>query len=299
MRFHIQKTGVVLTLVVLFGVWAAPAAAWYGHHRGHGYHGRHDHGYKRYHRHRHHCRPYHHYRYKHYRKHHHYRHRYRHRHHGLHFNFHFDGYRPYRHHRYYPRYAPRHEDRYRHHSDYSGGTQTPVYVKPLPDYHTQLSRAWKTLKAGRGSEAASRFEHLTRAYPGRVEPEIGQALALAEAGRLEQGRDAMRRALATDPGMLARLEFDNLMQLKLSKWIGNYEQAAILRNGSDDQRFMLAALNYLKRDYLAARDHLDRLENGSGDAASTRNLRRLVDEALPQQDVAAQTPLTESDILTY
>ncbi|MCG8380010.1 MAG: hypothetical protein MI865_11130 [Proteobacteria bacterium] len=136
--------------------------------------------------------------------------------------------------------------------------------------------AWTTLINGYSRDALGQFGNEAQKYPNAGLPKAGFALAAASSGNLDKGIRAMRRAFQYDPNSLHQLSKDSRLQQTLDKLIAKYEYPLQHKGNHADEAFMVAALNYLKGDYAAAKQAVAIAKKYNDNSQSFQNLQHLL-----------------------
>lgn len=225
---------------------------------------------------------------------------------SLHYGHHYGGHHKYRHHhksrrhgygRHHYRHAPKHAaKRHRHYPYYSShryrhypyryrshGYSARSSHYPYRSQSTRAQRAsvaaddkhgWKLLARGDARGAHGFFARQAESNPRAGRPKAGYALAAALSGDLSTGTWAMRRAFRIDPKALDYVVIGARLRPKVEGLIAHYRDRDMARGG--DEAFMIAALEYLLRDYKGARKAVHQAALAGDKSASTANLKRLL-----------------------
>lgn len=139
-----------------------------------------------------------------------------------------------------------------------------------------LDRAWGLLARERPAEAHRVFASIAERRLQDAEPRIGYALAAAL--RRDDGGAAwaMRRAFEFDPNNAA-LPNDYQVRMVALGVLERFEDRAARFRGDVDALFTVAALRYVMGDYAGALDALDEAAEKGDRAASSDNLRELLE----------------------
>ena len=133
---------------------------------------------------------------------------------------------------------------------------------------------WKLLARGDVHSAHDFFARQAEGNPRAGRPKAGYALAAALSGDLGTGTWAMRRAFRIDPKALDYVVINARLRPKLEGLIADYRGRDMARGG--DEAFMIAALEYLLRDYQGARRAVHQTALAGDKSVSTANLKRLL-----------------------
>ena len=107
-------------------------------------------------------------------------------------------------------------------------------------------------------------------------PKLGYALAAAQAGDLDRGAWAMRRAFRIDPNAMYYFKPDRLIKGTLQRVAGAYKRRQGTGYSDKDAAFTLAAVQFLLNDEEASRSLAARISDYNDNSASADNLKRLI-----------------------
>jgi hypothetical protein len=141
-------------------------------------------------------------------------------------------------------------------------------------------RAWQLLRLGDAAEARRAFTPLTGARARTALPSVGLALAAAEAGDLERGVSAMRRAFDDDAESVRCAPIDQRMRARLLQLVERYSERSGDAPDGHDADFMRAALYYLLEELSAAEVSIDRAIREGDQSPSAAGLQREVQRRL-------------------
>ena len=187
-------------------------------------------------------------------------------------------YRPYRHsYRSYNYYPNRTYKRDRVVNSYPVQKKSHDYAVNTNSYNYHSNQnAWTTLIDGQAKNALSIFSSQSQSHPQAGLPKAGFALAAATSGDLDRGVWAMRRAFQYDPNSLHQLTKDSRLYATFDDLIARYEYPLQHEGRHQDEAFMVAALQYLKGDYTAARQAAELAQKDGDNSNSFKNLQHLL-----------------------
>ncbi len=144
--------------------------------------------------------------------------------------------------------------------------------------------AWNALKQGKFDIALDYFIQDAQNHPNSGLPKVGYALSVASLGDLEIATKVMRNAFAINPEAF-KINPDSLRHQHLDKksltLINNLiHQFSAAQNDDANHAFMLAALNYLKHHYSAAKKSVSFAQQYGDNSQSVSNLQKLIDQQL-------------------
>lgn len=142
--------------------------------------------------------------------------------------------------------------------------------------------AWQLLEDARYQEALTRFSSLAQSDAGDAAPKVGYAIAAAMLSRDDTAAWAMRRAFVANPESVGFIpESQNLRRDldKLSLRLKNDIQTQAVGGmvNISDRWFLLAAVEYLRRDMSSAKSALEQSVKTDQTRDSTANFQRLLD----------------------
>ena len=162
-----------------------------------------------------------------------------------------------------------------------------VVVNTYPDrykYYIECD-GWRLLAEGRGYEALHLFEEQARQYPNAALPRVGTALARAQLHDDYAAAEDMRWAFRRDPGALKYLPNPGGLDRQLYELIDHYQRKATYEPRNNDWHFMLASLNYFRKDNDKARYEIDYIFSYNDDPGyAVKNLNQLVRDAQYRYD---------------
>jgi len=138
---------------------------------------------------------------------------------------------------------------------------------------------WQLLKDNHPNDALNAFAIEAQNHPAKGMPKVGYALASAEAGQLDRGVWAMRRALRFDPESLHYVTVDKSLQPRIKALIHRYDYDSASAKATD-AAFMRTALHYLLRESAEAKQAMDQVVQARDGTVSARNLKKLIHETL-------------------
>jgi len=185
--------------------------------------------------------------------------------------------------RYKNPYGSRHSGSY-HKPSHARVHQLPVRTissSPLTIFGEDAG--WDSLTNGNAKQALDIFAIQSQQNLDSGIPKVGFAIAATVNGDTARGTRMMRKAIRTDPSALTKVSANkniattvDYLAMKIPKEIQSapqrFEQSA-------DLSFMLAALSYLKQDYVKANDVINDTSIKNDQSQSTHNLRMLISKA--------------------
>lgn len=142
--------------------------------------------------------------------------------------------------------------------------------------------AWQLLEDAHYQEALTRFSAAAQADSGDAGAKVGYALAAAMLGREDTAAWAMRRAFVLDAETVGFIPESAALRRDLDK-LSNRLSGELAAGRHDamvnvsDRWFLLAAVEYLRRDTIAAKTALERSVQTDQVRDSTANFQRLLD----------------------
>jgi len=135
---------------------------------------------------------------------------------------------------------------------------------------------WGLLARGDAYEALQVFEKQMYAYPDAGLPRAGMALARAMLGDDYAAAEDMRWAFRHDPEALKYLPLPEGIDYRLHELIEHFERKKGYEPRNKDWRFMLASLQFFRRDYDRAEYELGYLLDSDDPGYAVKNLDGLL-----------------------
>ena len=149
-----------------------------------------------------------------------------------------------------------------------------------PELDPTIGSGWPRITEGKYTDALAIFTREANLHPTRGVPKVGYALSAALSGDSKSGVWAMQRAFIIDPSSIEYIRLDERLRARIEELIEHYQGRVVGSDRIEGAEFMVASLHYLLGDSTAARTAIDVTLGDGGRAASTRNLRGLL-EAQP------------------
>lgn len=153
------------------------------------------------------------------------------------------------------------------------------YIEKDMESKVTNNEGWRLLAQNRATEALNFFAGQAGRYQKEGAPKVGYALSTAMQGDLNRAAWAMRRAFRIDPNSLHYINIEQPLRISMGNLIAEYNARLDYPDGSGnaDSVFMIAALNYLLHDEIAARKAIEEAVGKAGDnSQSALNLYNLV-----------------------
>lgn len=150
----------------------------------------------------------------------------------------------------------------------------PVVIAPV------RVDGWTLLRDGHDLAAMNAFSDLMRHHPTDATVRVGYAVAAALAGQDAAANSALRAAMACDPNVLARIRLETCLTQRLAHTVNRMADELHRGYGSPNDRFVIAALQYLRSDYRSAYRVANNAIYYGDHQASTHQVRDLALQAL-------------------